>query len=59
MSDSAARPFVHRSVPSTTTFKDNIFAGKVLFATGGGSGIVYRMVEVSSLIEAEGYESCS
>lgn len=41
-----ASPYVGRSVPSTTTFKDNIFAGKVLFCTGGGSGICNRMVEV-------------
>jgi peroxisomal 2,4-dienoyl-CoA reductase len=30
---------------STSTFKDNIFDGKVLFCTGGGSGICKGMVE--------------
>ena len=39
-------PYIGRAFPSTTTFKDNIFAGKVLFCTGGGSGICYKMVEV-------------
>lgn len=41
-----AEAFAPRSVPSSTTFKPNILAGKVLFCTGGGSGICYRIVEV-------------
>lgn len=39
-------PYVGRSFPSTTAFKDNILAGRVLFCTGGGSGICNKMVEV-------------
>ncbi|PWN46788.1 NAD(P)-binding protein [Violaceomyces palustris] len=31
--------------PSTSTFKDDIFKGKVLFCTGGGSGICYEMTK--------------
>lgn len=42
----AAEPFAARAVPSHTTFKPDILAGKVLFCTGGGSGICYRIVEV-------------
>ncbi|KAG9124698.1 hypothetical protein FRC07_010588 [Ceratobasidium sp. 392] len=38
-------PYVTEHVPSTSTFKDNIFDGKVLFCTGGGSGICKGMVE--------------
>jgi 2,4-dienoyl-CoA reductase [(3E)-enoyl-CoA-producing], peroxisomal len=30
-------------VDSTTVFKDNLFDGKVLFCTGGGSGICKEM----------------
>lgn len=30
---------------STAVFKDNIFKGKVLFCTGGGSGICKGMTE--------------
>ncbi|MBW0464800.1 hypothetical protein O181_004515 [Austropuccinia psidii MF-1] len=33
------------SVISNTVFKDDIFRGKVLFCTGGGSGICQKMVE--------------
>ncbi|KAG9095292.1 hypothetical protein FRC06_009954 [Ceratobasidium sp. 370] len=38
-------PYITEYVPSTSTFKDNIFDGKVLFCTGGGSGICKGMVE--------------
>ncbi|KAG8741774.1 hypothetical protein FRC10_002441 [Ceratobasidium sp. 414] len=38
-------PYVTEYVPSTSTFKNNIFDGKVLFCTGGGSGICKGMVE--------------
>ncbi|CAE6443592.1 unnamed protein product [Rhizoctonia solani] len=38
-------PYVSLYNPSTSTFKDNIFDGKVLFCTGGGSGICKGMVE--------------
>jgi hypothetical protein len=38
-------PFVSPYNPSTSTFKDDIFNGKVLFCTGGGSGICRGMVE--------------
>ncbi|KAF8679888.1 Enoyl-(Acyl carrier protein) reductase [Rhizoctonia solani] len=37
--------YVANYIPSTSTFKDNIFDGKVLFCTGGGSGICRGMVE--------------
>ncbi|CAE7230368.1 unnamed protein product [Rhizoctonia solani] len=37
--------FVSPFVPSSSTFKENIFEGKVLFCTGGGSGICRGMVE--------------
>ncbi|KAH8921546.1 NAD(P)-binding protein [Atractiella rhizophila] len=33
------------SVPSTTVFRPDIFKGKVLFCTGGGTGIGYAQVE--------------
>ncbi|KAK0534483.1 peroxisomal 2 4-dienoyl-CoA reductase sps19 [Tilletia horrida] len=38
-------PVVLSAVPSTDIFKDDIFKGKVLFCTGGGSGICYKVVE--------------
>ncbi len=41
MSASDPRPTVY--VPSTTVFKADIFKGKVLFCTGGGSGICQTM----------------
>ncbi|KAE8216581.1 hypothetical protein CF327_g279 [Tilletia walkeri] len=40
-----ADPVVLSAVPSTDIFKDDIFKGKVLFCTGGGSGICYKIVE--------------
>ncbi|KAK0555049.1 peroxisomal 2 4-dienoyl-CoA reductase sps19 [Tilletia horrida] len=40
-----ADPVVLTAVPSTDIFKDDIFKGKVLFCTGGGSGICYKIVE--------------
>lgn len=33
------------SATTYTTFKDDIFKGKVLFCTGGGSGIGKQMTE--------------
>ncbi|KAG8694689.1 hypothetical protein FRC09_009695, partial [Ceratobasidium sp. 395] len=46
MTPSASKKsFMTEHVPSTSTFKDNIFDGKVLFCTGGGSGICKGMVE--------------
>ncbi|KAA1136355.1 hypothetical protein PGTUg99_027296 [Puccinia graminis f. sp. tritici] len=33
------------NVPSSSVFKDDIFRGKVLFCTGGGTGICQKMVE--------------
>jgi len=33
------------AVPSSTIFKDDVFKGKVLFCTGGGSGICKGMTE--------------
>ncbi|KAJ7062163.1 hypothetical protein C8F01DRAFT_1136723 [Mycena amicta] len=42
---SSISPFVAPFVPSTSTFKDDIFKGKVLFCTGGGSGICRGMTE--------------
>ncbi|KAG6849183.1 hypothetical protein H0H93_010640 [Arthromyces matolae] len=38
-------PHVAVQVPSTSVFKDDIFKGKVLFCTGGGSGICKGMTE--------------
>jgi NAD(P)-dependent dehydrogenase (short-subunit alcohol dehydrogenase family) len=38
-------PFVTEHIPPTSTFKENIFNGKVLFCTGGGSGICRGMVK--------------
>ncbi|KIK56510.1 hypothetical protein GYMLUDRAFT_47034 [Collybiopsis luxurians FD-317 M1] len=38
-------PFVAPVVESTAAFKDDIFKGKVLFCTGGGSGICRGMTE--------------
>jgi len=37
--------FVAPQIPSTSVFKDDIFKGKVLFCTGGGSGICRGMTE--------------
>ncbi|KAI9620437.1 hypothetical protein H4Q26_013649 [Puccinia striiformis f. sp. tritici PST-130] len=36
-------------VPSSSVFKDDIFRGKVLFCTGGGTGICQKMVEAVML----------
>ena len=33
------------AVDSTTVFKEDIFKGKVLFCTGGGSGICKAMTQ--------------
>lgn len=41
----APAPFVFPIVDSKTIFKDEIFKGKVLFCTGGGSGICKGMTE--------------
>ncbi|CAE6421408.1 unnamed protein product [Rhizoctonia solani] len=38
-------PYITPYNTSTSTFKENIFDGKVLFCTGGGSGICKGMVE--------------
>ncbi|KAF5375963.1 hypothetical protein D9757_008845 [Collybiopsis confluens] len=38
-------PYVAPVVQSTAVFKDDIFKGKVLFCTGGGSGICRGMTE--------------
>jgi peroxisomal 2,4-dienoyl-CoA reductase len=32
--------------PTTATFRDDIFKGKVVLSTGGRSGIVYKMIRV-------------
>jgi len=40
-----ASPYVAPVVDSTTVFKPDIFNGKVLFCTGGGSGICRAMTE--------------
>lgn len=45
MSSSKAAPPFHASAPSTSIFKDDIFAGKVLFCTGGASGICYAQTK--------------
>ena len=37
--------FIAPVVDSTAVFKENIFEGKVLFCTGGGSGICRAMTE--------------
>ncbi|KAJ3482977.1 hypothetical protein NLJ89_g12104 [Agrocybe chaxingu] len=41
----APEPYVVPIVDSTAIFKDDIFKGKVLFCTGGGSGICRGMTE--------------
>ncbi|CAA7262379.1 unnamed protein product [Cyclocybe aegerita] len=41
----APAPYVVPIVDSTAIFKDDIFKGKVLFCTGGGSGICRGMTE--------------
>jgi len=41
----APTPYVHPAVDSTAVFKTDIFKGKVLFCTGGGSGICKAMTE--------------
>jgi len=41
----APAPYVAPVVDSTAVFKDDIFKGKVLFCTGGGSGICRGMTE--------------
>jgi len=41
----ASTPFVFPIVNSKSIFKDEIFKGKVLFCTGGGSGICKGMTE--------------
>ncbi|TBU41542.1 NAD(P)-binding protein [Dichomitus squalens] len=41
-----AKPYIEPpAVDSTTVFKDDIFRGKVLFCTGGGSGICKAMTQ--------------
>jgi 2,4-dienoyl-CoA reductase [(3E)-enoyl-CoA-producing], peroxisomal len=45
MSQSDGDIRVHPVVDSTAVFKDNIFENKVLFCTGGGSGICRVMTE--------------
>ena len=47
-------PYVIPVAESTTVFKPDIFKGKVLFCTGGGSGICRGMTEgvVSIQIQA-------
>jgi peroxisomal 2,4-dienoyl-CoA reductase len=41
----APKAFVAPQVLSTSVFKEDIFKGKVLFCTGGGSGICRGMTE--------------
>jgi len=41
----APKPYVQPIVDSTSVFKPDIFKGKVLFCTGGGSGICKGMTE--------------
>ncbi|OCH88828.1 2,4-dienoyl-CoA reductase [Obba rivulosa] len=41
----APTPYVHPAVDSTAVFKSDLFKGKVLFCTGGGSGICKAMTE--------------
>jgi peroxisomal 2,4-dienoyl-CoA reductase len=41
----APAAFVAPTALSTDVFKDNLFKGKVLFCTGGGSGICRGMTE--------------
>ena len=45
MSQSDGDIRVHPVVDSTAVFKNNIFENKVLFCTGGGSGICRVMTE--------------
>ncbi|GHJ84908.1 hypothetical protein NliqN6_1310 [Naganishia liquefaciens] len=39
--------------PTTATFRDDIFKGKVVLSTGGRSGIVYKMIRVMMLHGAD------
>lgn len=41
----ASASYVSPVVGTTTIFKDDLFSGKVLFCTGGGSGICKAMTE--------------
>lgn len=40
-----ASSFSHKPVPATDVFKPDIFRGKVVLVTGGGSGICYGITE--------------
>ncbi len=42
----APQRVIKPSVPTTQTFQKDLFKGKVLFCTGGRSGICYKMTEV-------------
>jgi len=53
MSVQPARP--RAAVPSTTVFKDDLFKGKVLFCTGGHSGICKEMTRALMKHGADAY----
>ncbi|KAG8906222.1 hypothetical protein FRB99_007368 [Tulasnella sp. 403] len=54
----SAHPFpAPPAVPSTSVFKNDIFKGKVLFCTGGGSGICKAMTE--AIVSIYGYHMLS
>lgn len=45
MSTSEPQPFKHLAVPAQDVFKPDLFKDQVIFVTGGGSGICYKITE--------------
>lgn len=51
------QPYVTKAVDSTSVFKTGIFEGKVLFCTGGGSGICKGMTKAVVRLRKYRYEN--